>query len=186
MECEHYERAVRTADLGQCHARGASQHSSEDSMMRMRRSGFICVSLSLVLSISAQQAPPPQPPETVKFQTSTQLVVQMVSVKDKSGKIIEGLTAKDFAITEDGKPQTIQFCEFQRLDDTPLSVPVAAPPVAPTPAVASVTRNQIMPEKPGDIRYRDRRLIAIYFDMTAMPPMDQLRAIYAAQKFVRK
>src|SRR5688572_31828648 len=155
MECEHYERAVRTADLGQCHARGASQHSSEDSMMRMRRSGFICVSLSLVLSISAQQAPPPQAPETTKFQISTQLVVQMVTVKDKSGKIIEGLTAKDFAITEDGKPQTIQFCEFQRLDDTPLSVPVAAPPAAV--AVASVTRNQIMPERPGDIRYRDRR-----------------------------
>src|SRR5688572_13306634 len=144
MECEHYERAVRTADLGQCHARGASQHSSEDSMMRMRRSGFICVSLSLVLSISAQQAPPPQAPETTKFQISTQLVVQMVTVKDKSGKIIEGLTAKDFAITEDGKPQTIQFCEFQRLDDTPLSVPsprhlrrLPQRPLHPSPAIRS-------------------------------------------------
>ena len=35
--------------------------------------------------------------------------------------------------------------------------------------VDSVTHNQIAPETPGDIRYRDRRLLALYFDMTAMP-----------------
>src|ERR1041385_5192042 len=117
--------------------------------------------------------------DTVKFQASTLLVVEMVSVKDKNGKIVEGLTAKDFIVTEDGKPQTIQFCEFQRLQDGPGAVstpaaaaptgasapavqpgaasPAASSPNAAAPAVAAVTRNQIMPEKPGDIRYRDRR-----------------------------
>ena len=39
------------------------------------------------------------------FQTSTQLVVETVVVKDKAGKPVEGLTAKDFIITEDGAPQ---------------------------------------------------------------------------------
>ena len=46
-------------------------------------------------------------------------------------------------------------------------------------------RTQIAPETPGKIRYDDRRLLALYFDMTAMPGPDQLRALCAAQKFVR-
>ena len=41
-----------------------------------------------------------------------------------------------------------------------------------------------MPEAPGDIRYRDRRLLALYFDLTAMPPTDQFRAFDARQKFI--
>src|SRR5882762_6073335 len=59
---------------------------------------------------------------TATFQTSTQLVIQTVNVKDKSGKAIEGLTAKDFTVTEDGVPQNIKFFEFQKLEeihDTP-------------------------------------------------------------------
>ena len=44
---------------------------------------------------------------------------------------------------------------------------------------------QISPEKPGDIRYKDKRLIGMYFDLTSMPPGDKLRALEAAQKFVR-
>ena len=49
------------------------------------------------------------------FSTTANLVVETVSVKDKSGKPIEGLTAQDFTITEDGMPQTIKFFEFQKL-----------------------------------------------------------------------
>ncbi|MGB2662835.1 MAG: VWA domain-containing protein, partial [Candidatus Acidiferrum sp.] len=37
----------------------------------------------------------------------------------------------------------------------------------------------------GDVRYKDRRLLALYFDMTAMPPADQARALGAAKKFVQ-
>ena len=68
-------------------------------------------------------APPPAPRTTapptgvVKFQASTQLVIETVTVKDKNGKPVEGLTAKDFTITEDGVAQTISFCEFQKLDE---------------------------------------------------------------------
>src|SRR5581483_3039100 len=45
--------------------------------------------------------------------------------------------------------------------------------------------SQIAPETPGDVRYRDKRLLAIYFDLTNMPIPDQLRALDAAQKFIR-
>lgn len=117
---------------------------------------------------------------TPTFSASTQLVVETVSVKDKSGKPVEGLTAKDFTVTEDGAPQMIRFFEYQKLQEpaTP-PAPVNAVPLLKYPTA------QITPEKPGDIRYRDRRLLALYFDMSAMPPADQIRAFTAAQKFVR-
>jgi VWFA-related protein len=44
---------------------------------------------------------------------------------------------------------------------------------------------QIAAEKPGDVRYKNKRLISIYFDLTAMPPDDKVRALEAAEKFIR-
>ena len=139
--------------------------------------------LLFLLPRGAQQQPaaPPANDGVVKFTTNTQLVVETVIVKDKNGKPIEGLTARDFVITEDGAPQTIQFCEFQKLDAPPDATPVPAP-ATPAPAV---TRGQIMPEPPGDIRYRDKRMLAIYFDMTSMPVPDQIRALNSATKFIK-
>src|SRR5205809_975886 len=135
-----------------------------------------CPTLLFLALLSAQQ---PLPQDIVKFQSTTQLVVEMVGVKDKNGKVIEGLTAKDFTVTENGVPQAIQFCEFQKLQED-------QPEPAPQPAsVAPLTATQIAPESPGDIRYKNRRLLALYFDMTAMPVPDQLRALSAAQKFIR-
>ncbi|HLH19982.1 MAG TPA: VWA domain-containing protein [Bryobacteraceae bacterium] len=134
----------------------------------------------------AQQQPPAGVP-SIKFTADSQLVVETVSVKDKNGNPIEGLTAKDFVVTENGVPQEIKFCEFQRIDNTPAG-PVQAPTIADVAKAAAppnVTAVQITPEAPGDIKYRDRRLLAIYFDMSAMPIPDQLRALDAAQKFIK-
>ena len=163
-----------------------------------------CISIALIFTLlaGAQQAGQPAAQATpqaangiVKFQANTQLVVETVTVKDKNGKPVEGLTAKDFTITEDGVAQTISFCEFQKLDEMvdpaiPVELPAAAPVPATAPATAvaavpGVTAHQITPERPGDIRYRDRRLMAMYFDMSAMPVPDQVRAETAAMKFIR-
>ena len=149
--------------------------------------------LACVLAYVALCQQPAQPAgaPTVKFQANSQLVVEVVTVNDKSGKPIEGLTAKDFVVTENGVAQTISFCEFQKLQEAVEAPPAAAvPELAATPAAAApaappVTQTQIMPEAPGDIRYRDRRLLVLYFDMTAMPVPDQLRALGAAQKFLK-
>src|SRR5580700_10510148 len=64
---------------------------------------------------------------TYTFSVKSQLVVETVVVKDKQGKFIHGLTAKDFAITEDGAPQTITFCEHQDLTTNSAFLPVAPP-----------------------------------------------------------
>jgi VWFA-related protein len=142
----------------------------------------------LAFSVMAQAPQPSSGP--VKITVNTQLVVETVSVTDKSGKPVEGLTAKDFVVTEDGVVQTVSFCEYQRMQEASPAAPVAAVAPAPAPApagdqVAPVTRGQIAPERPGDVRYKDRRLLALYFDMSAMPVPDQLRAQAAAVKFIR-
>ena len=149
---------------------------------------LLCV-IALACCLLAQQPTPNVPPPangTVKFQANAQLVVETVTVTDKNGKTVEGLTAKDFSVTEDGVAQTVSFCEFQTMLETP------EPPVTPAPAaepvaakVDPVVRTEIAPERPGDLRYRDRRLMVLYFDMGAMPPQDQVRAQTAAIKFIR-
>jgi VWFA-related protein len=125
-----------------------------------------------------------QPGQDATFRASTQLVVETVVVKDESGKSIPGLTTKDFTITEDGKPQTIAFFEYQTLPDTPAR-PVATPALDHVSPRDKLIHTQITPERPGAGRYRDRRLLVLYFDMTAMPPPDQIRALNAARRFLR-
>src|SRR5947209_4155804 len=96
-------------------------------MIRQLTSSILVCGL-LCSQVSAQQQPP-APDGTVTFKANTQLVVETVIVKDKNGKAIEGLTAKDFVITEDGVPQTIQFLEFQKLDTPPdTTITPSAPP----------------------------------------------------------
>jgi VWFA-related protein len=46
------------------------------------------------------------------------------------------------------------------------------------------TQTEIATPPPGDSRFRDRRLLILYFDLTATPPADQMRAFQAAQKFI--
>jgi len=153
---------------------------------RVRPFFRVLVAFALVVPLTAQQPPPQAPPV---FRSGAQLTVETVTVKDKSGRPIDGLTAKDFSITEDGVPQTISFVEFQRVPNPsdPFQA-VDAVPAAPA-AVAAPPRPpeeqyQISPSAPGDIRYRDRRLLVLYFDLSAMPPNDLMRAYGAGQKFI--
>jgi VWFA-related protein len=107
-------------------------------------------------------------------------------VKDKDGRPVEGLAASDFIVSEDGEPQTVSFVEFQRLPDRPVDARAETPaPRFPAAVSApSPTQGQIVIPPPGDTRYRDRRLLVLYFDLTAMPPADQMRAYAAAQTFI--
>src|SRR3979409_670254 len=96
---------------------------------------IIATLLMLVVAANGQQ-------QTLTFQSSSQLVIETVVVKDKKGNAIEGLTEKDFTITEDGAPQTVRFFAFQKLQDTPGAAPVAAAkPVALN--VRKLTHTQI-------------------------------------------
>src|ERR1039457_3812925 len=79
----------------------------------------ISIALIFVLLAGAQQpvqTPVPAPQTAaagiVKFQANTQLVIETVTVKDKNGKPVEGLTAKDLTITEDGAGDHASFRNY--------------------------------------------------------------------------
>jgi VWFA-related protein len=55
---------------------------------------------------SAQQPPADKPMTTIKVQSNE--VLLPVTVIDKHGALVTNLTAKDFSLTEDGRPQTIK------------------------------------------------------------------------------
>ena len=139
------------------------------------------------MTLLAQQAAQPT------FRSGVHLIVQTVSVKDKRGQPIEGLTAKDFVVTENGVPQEIAFIEFQRLDDTPAASAIVTAPATPVPfdsaqgrpvIVAPVTQPGVTVPIPGDVRYRGRRLLILYIDLYNMPFFDQFRVFGSANKFI--
>lgn len=116
---------------------------------------------------------------------NSQLVVETVVVKDKEGHFVPGLTAKDFRVEEDGVPQTIRIFEHQALQSESTPLPVRPEDQEKITFYQRLVRTQIAPEVPGKTQYSGRRLLAFYFDMTAMPYDDQQRALRAAEKFVR-
>ena len=79
-------------------------------MMRKTTAILLTWLLAAAFGQQAQQAtPPPQqtpPPAATpaggiaKFSANSQLVIETVTVTDKNGKLIEGLKAEDFKITE--------------------------------------------------------------------------------------
>ena len=123
--------------------------------------------------------------DTYTLSVKSQLVVEAVVVKDKQGKFIPGLTAKDFILTEDGVSQKISFCEHQDLATNSAPLPVAPPGTEELKLYKRLARTQVLPDAPDSERYKNRRLLALYFDMSAMRPADQLRALAAAEKFLR-
>jgi VWFA-related protein len=149
---------------------------------------------ALVLLLAATTVAGPQqvgqnklPGQTQSFTLSvkSELVIEAVEVKDKQGNPIHGLTAKDFTLTEDGAPQTIRYCEPQDLSVIAKPLPPEAPANENVTIYNRLANTQIAPESMDSERYKDHRLLALYFDMTALPPADEMRALTAAEQFVR-
>jgi VWFA-related protein len=61
-----------------------------------------------------------QAQQAAKITVETNMVTVFASVRDKHGQIISNLTKDDFALDEDGRPQSISY--FARENDLPLTV----------------------------------------------------------------
>ncbi len=142
---------------------------------------FVCILPAHAQTIGQNKEPGAA--DTYTLSVRSQLVVEAVTVKDKQGKPIPGLTAHDFTLTEDGVPQTIRYCEYQSLPTN--AAPLPRSKDENLTIYKRLARTQLAPEPADSPRYKDRRLLALYFDLSAMPPGDQLRALDAAEKFIR-
>ena len=66
---------------------------------------------------------------------------------------------------------------------SPSTVRPAQSETAPLAAKAAVN-TQIAPAKSGEVKYKDRRLLVLFFDQAGMPVADQYRAQQSALKFL--
>src|SRR6266849_2619444 len=113
------------------------------------RSLFALALLLTTLVTAAQQIGQNVAPEgnrTATIAVSTQLVVETVVVKDKKGNPISGLTGKDFTLTENGVPQSINFCEHQQLPESSNAAPATRSEPEDIKVYNRLGRTRISPE----------------------------------------
>jgi len=145
----------------------------------MSRRLIAVVAVLAAARVSAQQQP------RAAFRATTELIVQTVTVKDGKGRPVEDLTARDFIVTENGQVQDVAFVEYQRLDNAPAtSVTITADTPVRQSTVASVTNEAVGVSIPGDMRFRGRRLIVLYFDLYRMPFFDEMRTFESADRYI--
>ncbi len=125
------------------------------------------------------------------FRSSRNIVSVDVIVRDRSGAVVKGLTAADFEIREDGRPQEILSFTFEQIADAPAIVKSAAllagveervaentASAAPRPADAAAPGPMTSEALAG------RRLIVLLFDVSSMEPEEVQRAVDSARKYV--
>src|SRR5207302_3658409 len=115
-----------------------------------------------------------------RIQVTSELVLVNVVAHDKKGNLVRDLKKSDFTLFEDGKKQEISTFDFENVDE--LVTAGAAEATVSGVAVGTLLRSgkQATPS----LDARDRRLILLFFDFSAMEPEQIDRSIDAAKKFV--
>jgi VWFA-related protein len=117
---------------------------------------------------------------TLKVQSN--IVLTNVVVRDKkTGAAVKGLTAADFTILENGKPQKVASFDFQNVDEA-----VALHENATVGGKSSIADmvNRNFAANPAQLK--DHRLIVMFFDLSSMQPEDIDRGVEAAQDYINK
>ena len=133
--------------------------------------------------VTAQDQNPPQPDAQTAYtmKVNSDLVLTNVVVRDKkTGEVVRGLTAGDFQIMENGKPQKIISFDFQSVDQAAPLNEATINGKAPTTIMGSMNRQGTSEQ------LRNHRLIVMFFDITSMQPEDLERAQDAARNYINK
>jgi len=128
--------------------------------------------------------------QDVTFVVDTKVVVVNVTVKDKAGRPVTNLKKEDFKIFEDNVAQTIDSFDLQEMNgellaplsftSTPQTLETRALTNAPVPVLKQGGQAARDPK-----RYEDKRLIGLFFDLSSMQPLEQVRARDAAIRYLQ-
>ena len=134
----------------------------------------LCGSM-LSQSDSQQQAPakPETPSDILTLRSTVRRVLVDVVVRDSNNKPVHGLTAKDFVVAEDGRPQSILSFDVHDFDTPSISLPANAPHMAPNNFVNIPPTPERGP------------LYVILYDLANIEIDDQLDARRQVMKFIK-
>jgi VWFA-related protein len=152
--------------------------------MRLRRKTFaILTAVGLLFHaapVIAQQSGQAGGNEA-RIEVTTELVLVNVVAHDKKGNLVRDLKKGDFTLFEDGKKQEISTFDFENVDELQ-TAGAAEATVSGVAGAGTLLRSG----KQGatSLDARDRRLILLFFDFSAMDPEQIDRSVDAAKKFV--
>jgi VWFA-related protein len=138
------------------------------------------VTVLLVLVLLCAASPSQQQSDYV-FHAESDLVLVNVTVKDKNGKFLPELKPEDFTILEDNKPQKIVSFDVENVDAVP-ALDVAQ--AKPLPEEASGPASAATSTADASAQFKDRRLIVLFFDLSAMEPDEIDHAVTSAEHYV--
>jgi VWFA-related protein len=141
------------------------------------------VAVLLMLVLLSAASPSQQPDSDYVFRTGSELVLVNVTVRDKSGNFVQGLKPENFTILEDNKPQKVVSFDVENVDAVPASDVAQAKPLpgsapAPEPAKPALSAAEAASQ------FKDRRLIVLFFDLSAMEPDEIDHAVTSAEHYV--
>src|SRR5579863_1424470 len=125
---------------------------------------------------------PAQQQADYTFRVQSELTLVNVTVRDKSGNLVRGLKPEDFTVLEDNKPQRVVSFDVEDVDAVVNQDVAQAKPLDGSAAANSAAPGVSETVNP----YKDRRLIVLFFDLSAMEPDEIDRAVTSAQHYVDK
>src|SRR5215204_84132 len=140
---------------------------------------------------SAQQQQQQAEPPRFDSSTGVSIVSVDVVVRDSLGNVVRGLTAKDFIVSEDGKPQKIETFSFQEIatDAAPATSNVQLldgledKVRAEAAKAVSATATPAVTDRPADTpTINNRRMVTVLLDVSSMQPDDVQRAVVDTRK----
>jgi VWFA-related protein len=138
------------------------------------------------------QPQPPQAPADAQTQAkpsgssirvTSELVLANVVARDKKGSLIRDLKKEDFTLYEDGKKQDISTFDFENVDQIE-SAGAAEKTVTGEAAATAAPAGVLKKSDAPVMNARDRRVIVLYFDFSAMEPDQIERCVESAKKYI--
>jgi len=151
-------------------------------MCKLAKSISILGAAALVLlpalaPLASQESPKPEMAQA-PIRVTTELVLVNVVARDKNGQPVRDLKQEDFTLYEDGKKQQISTFDFEDVGQLEASAGPTISGAAPGTLLHSTKK------APPTLDARDRRLIVLFFDFSAMQPEEIDRTVDAAKRFV--
>ncbi len=144
---------------------------------RMRKAASLVLAMLLVTTGLVSQDSSGQ----FTFHSETELVLVNVTVRDKDGNAVKDLKQEDFVVLEDNKLQQISSFDLENTDavvpTNTAEIPLLGNNQPPRAKASSSQAASVSPLK-------DRRLIVLFFDLSAMQPDEIERSVKAADKYV--